>query len=275
MQQRCVQCRRRFGEGFHTICDRCGGLVDVEYDLSNARLRDSADPYVRFADLLPIDAYDSAAARHGEYTPTIHALRLGKELGLRWLYLKNETVLPTGTTKDRMAVVALRYLHERGVRSFCTSSTGNSSSAYARAIRAHPGMHLVLFTPEAFLGRVHFTDHEQVTHFGLQGATFVEASEFAARFGRRRGFCVERGFFNPGRREGLKLAFLEASEQVPRPIVDGDGRSPVRRSSSNLFSITIYQGRVKRTRAGPRPPHRAAPGCVRTPLRGRRPRRPP
>jgi threonine synthase len=58
----------------------------------------------------------------------------------------------------------------------------------------------------------------QVVDFVLRDATFVEAFDAARDFAIRRGLVSERGFFNPGRREGLKLAWLEAAEQVPRPI---------------------------------------------------------
>jgi threonine synthase len=191
-------------------------MTDIEYDLAHVRLLDSTDPYVRFRDLLPVA--DPALLAGARYTPTVHARALGAHVGLQSLYLKNETVLPTGTTKDRMAAVALAFLWERGVREFCTSSTGNSSSAYAHAVGAYPGMHLYLFTAEGFERRVHFADNDQVTHFILRDASFVEAFAFAGTFAARCQLVSERGFFNPGRREGLKLAFLEAAEQVPGPI---------------------------------------------------------
>jgi threonine synthase len=134
------------------------------------------------------------------------------------LYLKDETVLPTRSTKDRMAFVSLAYLWEGGVRSFCTSSTGNSSTAYTNAIRFHPDMHVCIFTAESFIHRVQHAEHEQVRHFGLRDATFVEAFEAAAGYAKANGLTSETGFFNLGRREGLKIAFLEAVEQVSQPI---------------------------------------------------------
>jgi len=148
----------------------------------------------------------------------VHATRLGRELGLTSLYLKDDTVLPTRSTKDRMASVCLAYLHERGVRAFCASSTGNSGTSFAYGIQAHPDMHLYLFTAEKFVPRVQHAEHDQVTHFGMRGASFVEAAEYSGRYAREHGLVAESGFFNPGRREGLKLAFLEASEQAARPI---------------------------------------------------------
>ncbi|HEX6701484.1 MAG TPA: pyridoxal-phosphate dependent enzyme [Gaiellaceae bacterium] len=213
----CLGCRRPLGGAFLPFCPACGEPAEVEYDLENVRLRESDNPYERYADLLPVG--DRALLPEGAAaTPTVHAERLGDALGLERLYLKDETVLPTGTTKDRMAAVALAYLYERGVRAFATSSTGNSSTAYAHAISRFPGLVMHLFTAAAFASRVDVPDTDQVVETVLDGATFVEAFEAAAEFARHDGVVSEGGFFNPGRREGLKLAFLEAAEQAPEPI---------------------------------------------------------
>ncbi len=217
MRQVCLHCGRRQPDGFHPFC-ACGGMVDVQYDLVRVELEDSTNPYLRFADLLPVRAPRDLLPRDACYTPILHATRLGRSLGMPALYLKDETVLPTRTTKDRMAAVSLAYLAECGVREFCASSTGNSSTAYALAIRAHPGLHAILFTAEDFADRVQHADHDQVTHYVLRGATFVEAFQAAVAHAARHGLVSERGFFNPGRREGLKLAFLEAAEQIGAPI---------------------------------------------------------
>jgi len=214
---RCRECGTVVSAGFKPFCGDCGGMVDVDYDLDGVQLAQSEDPYVRFASLLPVER-PNGMLPPSAYTPLVHATRLGRRLGLDRLYLKDETRLPTRTTKDRMAAVALAYLHERGVREFCASSTGNSSTAFGRAICAFPDMHLYLFTAEQFVPRVQHAEHAQVTHFGMRGASFVEAAEFSGVYAKRHGLAAESGFFNPGRREGLKLAFLEASEQAPGPI---------------------------------------------------------
>ena len=213
MRHHCIDCGTEYPTGFHPLCAACGGMVDIDYDLSKVRLAQSTNPYIRFADLLPVRELRDRLPDL-QYTPVVHARALGHKLGLRSLYLKNETVLPTRTTKDRMAAVALAYLHERGVRSFSASSTGNSSTSLANAIRVHPDMHLFLFTADRFVPRVQHADHDQVTHIALHDATFVEAAECATGYARKYQLVAEGGFFNPGRREGLKLAFLEACDQV-------------------------------------------------------------
>lgn len=218
MRHVCVECGQLYHAGFHPFCDTCGGMVDVEYDLERVTLADSSNPYVRFAQLLPLEGGYDRLPESSSYTPLIHAVRLGRRVGMKSLFIKDETALPTKTTKDRMAAVTLAYLHERGVRTFSASSTGNSSTALAHRMPAFPDMHLFLFSAERFVPRVQHADHAQVTHFGMRDATFVEAAEYSGRYATRHGLTAESGFFNPGRREGLKLAFLEASEQAPGPI---------------------------------------------------------
>jgi threonine synthase len=213
----CTICRKGTGSSYRPFCE-CGGMTEVEYDLDHVELADSDNPYARFADLLPIASTRDMLPRDAAYTPTIHAKALGSRLGMPRLFLKNETALPTCSTKDRMAAVSVGFLWERGVRAFCTSSTGNSSTAYAHAIRARPDMTLYLFTAEDFVTRVQHADHPQVVHFGLRDASFVDAFNYAGVYASEHKLVSERGFFNLGRREGLKLAYFEACDQVQGPI---------------------------------------------------------
>src|ERR671917_274243 len=215
---RCVSCRKTFPHSFTTVCDRCNALVDIGYDLDRATLYDSDNPLERFFDLLPLESSASLPPVDMRFTPCIHATNLGDYLGMPSIYLKDETVLPTGTTKDRMAAVVLPFLEECGIREFCTSSTGNSSTALAYLIASYPDFRVYVFSGEDFKDRIHHADGEGVVHFVLRGATFVEAFACAGSFASRHNLTSERGFFNPSRREGLKLAFLEAAEQVPQPI---------------------------------------------------------
>lgn len=214
---KCINCGKVFGADYRPVCDACEGLVDVEYAIESCQLHKSSNPFDRFLDLLPI-ADRSLLPVEAEYTPCVHAESLGRSVGLSHLYLKNETVHPTGSTKDRMAAVALAFLHEHGVRHFCTSSTGNSSTAFIHGIERVPGMHLSLFTAEAFVDRVSSLELEQVQRFVVTDASFVDAFKCAGQYAQQHGLTAERGFFNPGRREGLKLAFMEATDQVPTTI---------------------------------------------------------
>jgi threonine synthase len=213
----CTGCGRELSGDFFPFCPDCGAMSDISYDVGAVQLRDSPNPYLRFIDLLPIRD-PALLPESARFTPTVHAQALGERWGMPNLYLKDETGLPTGTTKDRMAAIALPYLYECGVRCFATSSTGNSSSAYARAVGSIPGLSMYVFTASAFRPRLALTGGEQVIDVVMNDATFVEAFNESGAFANQHGLVAERGFFNPGRREGLKVAWLEAAEQVPRTI---------------------------------------------------------
>lgn len=214
----CTRCGTLQGSSYQPFCNVCDGMTDSRYDLHSAVInRDTDNPYLRYYDFVPV-INRSLLPTAAEMTPCLHAQRLGAELGLDRLFLKDETANPTGTTKYRMASISLPYLQEAGVRHFCTSSTGNSSTAYAVAITGIPGLKMSLFTGSEFYHRVNYPDTRQVDHYVLIGASFSEAFDYAAVFAAKHGFTSERGFFNVGRREGLKLAWFEAVEQIGTAI---------------------------------------------------------
>jgi threonine synthase len=211
----CRACGKEFATGFHPVCS-CGGMVDVNYSLRRVRLRDDPNPLIRFFDLLPL-RHESNICWLGEgNTPTVLARALGRRLGLDNLYLKDETKNPTRTTKDRMASVVLSYFRDVGVSEFACSSTGNSSTSFARGVEQFPGFKLHVFVGRDFLHRMNFDSSDRVTVYWVEDATFAEAHECARVFAEsNKRVTGERGFFNPGRREGLKLAFLEGSLAMP------------------------------------------------------------
>ncbi len=215
--QRCLMCQRQFGREFRTRCPDCAGLVEIFYDLSATTLHDSPDPYVRFFDLLPIEDPANLLPLEDGRTPCVQAERLGASMGLRNVYLKVESANPTGTTKDRMAAVVLSLFHELGIREFVSSSTGNSSNALARGIEKHPLFLMHLFLGEAFAPRFRY-EHDGVRLHVLEGMDFTEAFNTSRTYAHEEGIPFEAGFFNPARREGLKMAYLEAVDQIPTEI---------------------------------------------------------
>lgn len=213
----CSACNHIQSGTYTPSCEQCGGLVEARFDLSKVRFRDSDNPYERYFDLIPVSDFEFMP-KTGSMTPMVHATKLGEKIGLENLYLKDETANPTGTTKYRMAAVSLPYLFEGGVKHFCASSTGNSSTAYACSIDRIPDLKMSLFTGDEFRNRVNYESSEQITHYILYGASFAEAFNVAADFAKKLGHTSEKGFFNIGRREGLKLVWLEAVEQIKKPI---------------------------------------------------------
>lgn len=214
----CVGCGKPAEGPLDTFC-ACGHFIDVHYDLARVTLRDCEDPLVRYADLLPLeDPSLLVGPSHGP-TPCRHARALGARWGLSRLFVKDETGLPTCTTKDRMARMVVSLYRAAGIKHFTASSTGNSSTALAHMAVHAPELGLLLFVGEAFLPYLQVPDSAvNVRVRALRGATFVEAGEEARRHAERHGMAADRGFFSIGRREGLKTAFLEAAEALPDGI---------------------------------------------------------
>ncbi|MDQ4131845.1 MAG: pyridoxal-phosphate dependent enzyme, partial [Actinomycetota bacterium] len=149
---RCRECGRAYpAEALH-VCDYCFGPLEVSYDYeaiaavtSRASIAAGPASIWRYASLLPT-ANDGAVDLGAGYTPLVRADRLAAELGLGELWVKNDTLNPTGSFKDRVVAVALARARELGFKVAACASTGNlANSVAAHAARA--GMRHVVFIP--------------------------------------------------------------------------------------------------------------------------------
>jgi threonine synthase len=153
----CRDCGRRLPLLDTTFrCLGCGNGLDIDYDYELAKTRLGEVPPAereiniwRFEELLPIvDA--RAQVRVGRYsgrTPLIHADRLGAELGLKKLYLKDDsTSRPSLSYKDRVVSMAVARLLELGGEEIGCVSTGNVGTAVA-SLAATAGVTAYVFYP--------------------------------------------------------------------------------------------------------------------------------
>jgi threonine synthase len=154
---RCPSCGERFPlSATEAFCPQCSKCLDVTYDyeLAAERLRElpaAERPrnIWRYEELLPIvDA--SAQARVGQYagfTPLIRADRLGAELGLSNLYLKDDTTMrPTLSYKDRVVSMSVARLLELGKSELGCVSTGNVGHSVS-SLAAKAGVPAYIFYP--------------------------------------------------------------------------------------------------------------------------------
>jgi threonine synthase len=215
----CTRCGREYPWSFAVQCSSCSeALLDVDYNLQNVKIGREGSPMQRYFDLLPILSRQNIVDAGEGNTPSRHLREAGKKLGLDNLYAKIEGENPTKSTKDRQGASAVSVFRDLGVSKFVTSSTGNSCTALARVVSRFPDMEMSIFVGEEFHPRVNFPGAPNVKIYVLKNATFVDAHEAAAWFARTYNITAERGFFFFGKREGLKTAYMEATEQVPRPI---------------------------------------------------------
>ena len=112
-----------------------------------AAMRASRDLSIwRWFDFFPVENRASVVSLGEGSTPLIPAPRLGAKIGIANLYLKNDTVLPTGSLKDRSNSVGMSVGRELGFATASVISTGNAAASVA-AYAAAAGMHSVVMVP--------------------------------------------------------------------------------------------------------------------------------
>jgi threonine synthase len=148
----CHSCSLGYPTTALSYCEACFGPLEVGYDYERARhsvtkAAIAAGPtnLWRYWGLLPVDSTLRVSLGAG-CTPLVRAERLGAELGLRDLWIKDDTRNPTGSFKDRVVSVALTKARELGFETAACASTGNLANSVA-AHAAVSGMESFVFIP--------------------------------------------------------------------------------------------------------------------------------
>ncbi len=148
----CRECGHQIPLAAEFACPQCFGPLEVAYDFP-AVTRESIEAgpksIWRYRQLLPVP---STVHQHPNTEPgltrLIKADRLGAELGIRNLWVKDDTGNPTHSFKDRVVAVALAAARELGFTVLCCPSTGNLANAVAAAA-ARAGWDSVVLIPSS------------------------------------------------------------------------------------------------------------------------------
>ena len=140
---KCRECGTTYPADARYSCDFCFGPLEVAYDLEAARgvvtresIEGGPNSIWRYGALLPDPGVEPVDLGAG-WTPLRRATRLAEVLGVRELWLKDDTRNPTGSFKDRVVSVALSSARRLGFTTAACASTGNlatSVAAHAAAI---------------------------------------------------------------------------------------------------------------------------------------------
>ena len=148
---RCRKCGQEYPVQPHSLCDFCLSPLEVTYDyqaiakvLSREEIAQGPLSLWRYKALLPVDG-DVVDIGSG-FTPLVKADRLGQELGLDELYLKNDCLNPSYSFKDRPVSVAVTKAQEFGFDTIACASTGNLAASVA-AHAAKAKMRAYVFVP--------------------------------------------------------------------------------------------------------------------------------
>ena len=149
----CRECGKPYPKEPLSVCEFCFGPLEVVYDYEAIRpllrrevIRNRAPNMWRYAELLPLDGEARVGSQVG-FTPLVRAGNLAERLGLKDLYIKNDSVCaPTLSFKDRVAAVALSKALEFGFDTVGCASTGNLANSVA-ANAASVGLNSYVFIP--------------------------------------------------------------------------------------------------------------------------------
>jgi threonine synthase len=222
---KCRECNKEYGAQFRYICEECFGPLDIIYDLPSSLNRASfmsrqTKNYWRYFELLPIANRNNIVSLDTGFTPLQHANRIGTTLGgLRNLFIKNDSVNPTFSFKDRPAGIAVSRAKEIKLKAVGCASTGNLASATA-AHAAKAGLPCYIFAPSD----IEKVKISQALSYGAEfvavDGTYDDANRVASVVGDAKGIGIVNINMRPFYVEGSKTLAYEVAEQLNWEVPD-------------------------------------------------------
>jgi threonine synthase len=249
----CRECGQTTELGPYYACESCFGPLEVRYDfprLTQADIEAGPRNIWRYAPLLPVPPdITSRPTTEPGYTRLIRADGLARELGMRRLWIKDDSGNPTHSFKDRVVAVALAAATEMGFRVLACPSTGNLANAVAAAA-ARAGIRSVVMVPANL-------ELQKILTTAVYGGTFVTvdgtyddvnrlASELA---GEHDDWAFVNVNVRPYYAEGSKTLGFEIAEQlgwrlpdqIVVPIASGAQLVKIDKGFSELASLGLVE----------------------------------
>ena len=216
---RCRECGREYPvEPIH-VCEFCFGPLEVVYDyeeirktISREKIEKGPKSLWRYKDLLPVE--NPTVGLTAGFTPLKKAERLGEVLGLKNLYIKDDSVNhPTLSFKDRVVSVALSKAKEFGFDTAACASTGNLANSVA-AHSAQAGLNCFVFIPanletQKIFGSLVFNP----TVVAVEG-TYDDVNRLCSEIANDLGWAFVNINIRPYYAEGSKTLAFEVVEQL-------------------------------------------------------------
>ncbi|MGH3448565.1 MAG: threonine synthase [Nocardioidaceae bacterium] len=214
----CRECRAEQPLGPFYACPECFGPLEVGYDfpaVTRARIEAGPKNIWRYADLLPVRP-DIATIPNTEpgFTRLVRADNLARELGIKTLWVKDDSGNPTHSFKDRVVAVALAAARELGMTVLACPSTGNLANAVAAAA-ARAGIESMVLVPETLeRAKVLTTAVYGGTLLAVKG-TYDDVNKLASEIaGEQEDWAFVNVNVRPYYAEGSKTLGYEVGEQL-------------------------------------------------------------
>lgn len=216
---KCRECNKEYSPRFIYICEDCFGPLDVQYKIDTTITRNTFESrsdltYWRYFEILPIEDKKNIVSLNGAITPLQEADNLGNSLGgFKNLYIKNDSVNPTFSFKDRPAGVAVSKAKEMNLSAVGCASTGNLASATA-AHAAKANLPCYIFAPSD----IEDVKIAQALSYGGKfvavDGTYDDANRIASVIGDSNGYGIVNINMRPYYVEGSKTLAFEVLEQL-------------------------------------------------------------
>jgi len=216
---RCRECGTLYPLDPIYVCERCFGPLEVVYDYEALAAQPLRSVFAsgprsiwRYEPLLPVDRIAEIDLQPG-WSPLVHSQRLGRALGLRQLYIKNDSVNPTWSFKDRVVGVAIAAARRFGFEVVACASTGNLAHAVA-AHAARAGLRACVFIPKGLeRGKVVATAAYGPTIVEVEG-NYDEVNRLCAEIAEEHRWAFVNVNLRPYYSEGGKTLGFEVAEQL-------------------------------------------------------------
>jgi len=226
---RCRECGGETPVAPLHVCETCFGPLEVVYDydaikrvLTRELIESRPQNLWRYRELLPIDG-EPRIGLHSGCTPLVRADRLAAVLGVRELYVKDDSVNhPTFSYKDRVVSVAISKAIEFGFDTVSCASTGNlANSVAAHAARA--GLNCYIFIPDDLeQGKVIGSTIYGPRAIAIRG-NYDDVNRLCSEIADKYGWAFVNINMRPYYTEGAKTFGFEVAEQLgwrlPKHIV--------------------------------------------------------
>src|SRR5581483_8887268 len=217
---KCRECGQEYPITPVHVCETCFGPLEVVYDydriakqMTRAVIESRSKNLWRYRELLPVEGEPEMGPFSG-FTPLLEARRLGAEVGLKKLYIKDDTVNhPPLSYKDRVVSVAITKAREFGFTTVSCASTGNLATAVA-AHAARAGLRSVIFMPEG-------VETGKIVGSAIYGAQVItirgnydDVNRLCSEIADKYGWAFVNINLRPYYTEGAKTFGFEVAEQL-------------------------------------------------------------
>jgi threonine synthase len=256
----CRECGAAYPAEALYVCEWCFGPLEVRYDLEAARGRVTrasieAGPLSmwRYRDLLP-EAGDVPVDLGTGWTPLRRADRLAERLGVRELWLKDDTRNPTGSFKDRVVSVALSAARRLGFSTAACASTGNLATSVAAHAAAMGWPSVTIIPADLETSKIVMAAVFGGTVLGVQGS-YDDVNRLCVELvSEHPDWAFANVNLRPYYAEGSKTIAFEIAEQlgwrlpdqVVVPIASGSQFTKVAKGFGELAALGLVEGALPR-----------------------------